>query len=155
MHAESAKFDVEGKNLSSMFDVEVILGLPCIFLMFECVHALIKVAQGRDVFVCDFVEVVKMAHQELYKLHYDLYAKFEDSTSDDFNAIQMLNNSNLPLEWFSNFNGREDYLTFFFASHKYHVYNRNDEGAQGPEPITKFAFNRVVNKVKEECEGEA
>jgi hypothetical protein len=61
MHAESPKFDVARKNLSSMFDVEVILGLPCILPMFVCVHALIKVAQGRDVFVCDFVEVVKMA----------------------------------------------------------------------------------------------
>jgi hypothetical protein len=61
MHVESAKFDVVGKNLSYMFDVDVILGLPCILLMFECIHALIKVAQGKDVFVCDFVESLKMA----------------------------------------------------------------------------------------------
>jgi hypothetical protein len=61
MHAESENFDATRKNLSSMFDVEVILGLPCILPMFVCVHALIKVAHGRYVFVCDFVEVVKMA----------------------------------------------------------------------------------------------
>jgi len=70
-----------------MFDVEMILGLPSIFLMFECVHALIKVAQGKDVFVCDFVEVVKMTQQGLYTLYYDMYAKFEESTFDEFNAI--------------------------------------------------------------------
>jgi hypothetical protein len=80
MHVESAKFDVVGKNLSYMFDVDVILGLPCILLMFECVHALIKVAQGRDVFVCNFVESMKMAQQELYRLHCDPFAKFEDPT---------------------------------------------------------------------------
>ncbi len=72
MHDESVKVDIVGKNLSFMFDVEVILGLSCIFLMLECVHALIKVAQGKDVFVCDFAEAVKMAQQEFYKLYYDL-----------------------------------------------------------------------------------
>jgi hypothetical protein len=44
-----------------MFDVEVILGMPCILPMLECVHASIKVAKGWDVFVCDFVEAMKMA----------------------------------------------------------------------------------------------
>jgi hypothetical protein len=39
------------------------------FPLFECVYALIKVAQGRDVFVCDFVEFVKIAQQELYMLY--------------------------------------------------------------------------------------
>ncbi len=87
IHDEIAKSDVVGKNLSFMSDVEVILGLPSIFPMFECVHALIKVAQGKDVFVCDFVEAVKMTQQEFYTLYYDLYAKFEDSTFDEFNAI--------------------------------------------------------------------
>ncbi len=46
-----------------------ILGLPYMFPLFECVYALIKVAQGRDVFVCDFVEFVKIAQQELYMLY--------------------------------------------------------------------------------------
>jgi hypothetical protein len=44
MHDESVKFDVVRKNLSSIFDLEVILGLPCILPMLECVHVLIKVA---------------------------------------------------------------------------------------------------------------
>jgi hypothetical protein len=153
MHVESAKFDVVGKRLNYVFDVEVILGLPCSLLMLEFVHALIKVAQGKYVFVCDFVEVVKMAKQKLYKLYCDPYAKFEDLTFDDFNVIQTLNNSNFPLEWFSNLNGGEDYLAFSFASHKYHVYYKSDEGAKGPKPVTKFAFSHAVNKVKEECEG--
>jgi hypothetical protein len=30
-----------------------------------------KVAQCKDVFVCEFVEVVKVAQQELYKLYFD------------------------------------------------------------------------------------
>jgi hypothetical protein len=57
----SKQNDAIWKHLNSLCDVEVILGLPYIYPLFECVHALIKVAQGKDVFVCDFVEVVKIA----------------------------------------------------------------------------------------------
>ncbi len=60
-HAKSQRSDVVKKNLKSLCDVEIILGLPCILPLLECVHALIKVVQGKDVFVCDFVEVVKGA----------------------------------------------------------------------------------------------
>jgi hypothetical protein len=66
MHAKRQWNDVVGKNLKSLCDVEVILRLPCILPLFECVHVLIKVAQGRNIFVCDFMEVVKGAQQELY-----------------------------------------------------------------------------------------
>ncbi len=55
--------------------MEVILGLPYIFPLFECVHALIKVAQGKDVFVCNFVEAVNTAQQDLYMLYSSIEKK--------------------------------------------------------------------------------
>jgi len=51
MHVESQQSDVVRKNLKSLCDVEIILRLPCILLFFKCVHVLIKVAKGKDVFV--------------------------------------------------------------------------------------------------------
>jgi hypothetical protein len=51
MHAKSQQNDVAKNNLNSLCDVEVIIRLPCILLLLECVHALIKVAQCKDVFV--------------------------------------------------------------------------------------------------------
>jgi len=42
----------------------------------------------KNVFVCNFVEFVKIAQQELFRLYYDLYVKFEDSIFNDFNAIE-------------------------------------------------------------------
>jgi hypothetical protein len=71
MHAKNQWNDVGWNNLNSLCDVEVILGLPCILLLVECVHPLIKATQNRDVFVCDLVEVMKVAQQEPYKLCYD------------------------------------------------------------------------------------
>ncbi len=154
MHVKNQRNDVARKNQNSLCDVEVILGLHCIFPLLECVHALIKVAQIKDVFVCNFVEVVKVAQQEFYRLYCDPYAKFEDPTFDNFNVIETLTNSNL-MEWFSDFNGGKDYLVFSFAGHKYLVYLSSDDGVRGLQPITKLALSWVINKVKEECEGAA
>jgi hypothetical protein len=49
---------------------------------------LIKITQGKDVLVCDFVNFVKLVQHELYKPYCDPYAKFEDLTFDDFNFIE-------------------------------------------------------------------
>jgi hypothetical protein len=55
MHVESPKNDTTSKNLSVLYDMEFLLGLPCLLPLFECVHKLIKIAKGQDVFVCDLV----------------------------------------------------------------------------------------------------
>ncbi len=61
MNAKSPKNNTASKNLSALCDMELILGLPCLLPLFECVHKLIKIAQGQDVFVCDLVEAIKLA----------------------------------------------------------------------------------------------
>jgi hypothetical protein len=69
IHIERPKNDTASKNLNVLCDMELILGLPCLLPLFECIHKLIKIAQRRDVFVCDLVEVVELAQLELYKLY--------------------------------------------------------------------------------------
>jgi hypothetical protein len=86
-------------------------------------------------------------------LYYDPCTKFEDPTFDDFNVIEALTNSNLSMEWFSDLNGKEDYLAFSFVSHKYHVYYNNDDGIGDLQLPTRIAFNQINNKVKDECKG--
>jgi len=38
--------------MNAMSNVELILGMPYILPLLECVHMLIKVAKSKDVFVC-------------------------------------------------------------------------------------------------------
>jgi hypothetical protein len=103
-----------------MCEVELILALPCILPLFECVYMLIKIAQGRNAFVRDFVENVKQVQQKLYKLYRDLCTKFDDLAFDDFNGIEKFINDVLPMNCFD-LNGPKDtmYLTFSFVRHKY------------------------------------
>jgi hypothetical protein len=73
MHVIVAKNEVALKNLNSLCDVKLILGLPCILLLLECLHMLIKFAQGRKMIVHDFVKVVKLTQQELFIFYCDSF----------------------------------------------------------------------------------
>jgi hypothetical protein len=102
--------------------------------LLECVHKLIKVMQGRDVFVCDLVEVVKLAQLELYRLYCHYFTKLEDVIFDDFNAIGNFKNATMFMQWFFDSNGKKDakYLAFFKSIHKYLIYSSCIEGATTP-----------------------
>lgn len=89
MHIESANSDAIIKNMVSLCNVEFILRFPCIIPLHDYVHTLIKLAQGKDIFVCDFVEFLKLAQHEFYIIYFDFFGMFEDSTFDDFNAIRI------------------------------------------------------------------
>lgn len=69
IHLKSTKSEIALKNLNASCDVEFILGLPCILPFLKCVHTLIKFAQGKGVFVYNFVDTIKLAQQELLKLY--------------------------------------------------------------------------------------
>jgi len=97
MHVIFAKNEVALKNLNSLCDVELILRLPCIFLLLECLHMLIKFAQGTKVFVCDFVNAIKLTQQELFILYCDSFSKYEDPTCNNFNFLFILSNDIFPM----------------------------------------------------------
>ncbi len=63
--------EVARSSLQKLLDLELILGLHYILLFFELVHTLIKYAQGRDVYTCDFVEEIRMCRTKLYELDID------------------------------------------------------------------------------------
>ncbi len=65
MHLESSKSDKALSNLNAMCDVEFILGLFYILPLFECVHMLTKIAQGRDV-LCVTLWKVLNNHNKSY-----------------------------------------------------------------------------------------
>jgi hypothetical protein len=48
------------ENFSFLCELELIFGLHAIFSLLENVHALIKSTQSHDVFVCDFINVMKI-----------------------------------------------------------------------------------------------
>jgi hypothetical protein len=47
-------------DLLNLCDIVTILGLPCNLPILEFVYALMKFAQSIDVFVCDYIVIIKI-----------------------------------------------------------------------------------------------
>jgi hypothetical protein len=58
--------EVTKTNLVNMCDVSIILGLPCVLSLLEFVHGLMKFVQAKDVFMCDYIFILKLYQFDLY-----------------------------------------------------------------------------------------
>jgi hypothetical protein len=65
--------------------------------LLELVHTLIKYTQGKDVYICDFVETIKMCRAKLYELHIDPKCKLKDEAFNAFHNLLARKHDELPL----------------------------------------------------------
>ncbi len=80
----------------------ILQSLVCFVPMLESMNALMKFAQLRDGFICDFVAMVKICQNNLHRLYVDHVVPF---TNELF--------SRLPCT-----NGNKSWLYFFEVNHK-------------------------------------
>ena len=150
MHLDSLKSKVARDNLESLCDIETVLGLPCVLLMLEAVHGLIKIAQKRDVSISDFVAAVKMCEVELYRLYIIEDHAFLGLAFEFFNDIVIFNNDVFLMVWPTDNPFSEDYLAFRFGGQNYMLHLRS--AAEGSLlPVHRADFMRVVASVKKQC----
>jgi hypothetical protein len=76
-------------NYELLCDVDAIMGFICVILMLEFVQILSKYAQNRKIFVCDFVNNVKLCQVDLHKKYCDEDNKYNCT---DFFQFKNLNN---------------------------------------------------------------
>jgi hypothetical protein len=57
-------------------DLHIFLGLVCILHLLKSMHALIKFAQSRDVFMCDLVANIKVCQGDVHNMYDDQTSKF-------------------------------------------------------------------------------
>lgn len=84
-------------NFKLLCDVDLLISLSCLMPMLKIVHGLIKFAQKKDVFVCDYVIAIKICQRQLYihylnlatKYTYDVFKKFHDLVDCIYNTMHM------------------------------------------------------------------
>ena len=64
-----------------LVDIEVLLSLACLMPLLN-VHCLIKFGQSLDVFICNFLQAVKVCQSELAYKYIDATTAFK---KEDFN----------------------------------------------------------------------
>ncbi len=68
MVIDNDSMEITKANLVNLCGIGKILGLPC---MLESINVLIKCVQAKDVFVCDYIAIVKICQTDLYKMYND------------------------------------------------------------------------------------
>ncbi len=95
-------------------------------MQFNCfldsMHTLIKLAQSHDVFICDFIDVVKVCQLELYCLYFDPYTRFDDPPFDELKVFESFTNKKLLMNWCKDLNDNEaDCFIIEFVGAKFFV----------------------------------
>jgi hypothetical protein len=60
MHVDASRNNTTTENLNLICDLELILVLHAVLPFLNSMHTLIKLAQSHNVFVCDFIDMVKV-----------------------------------------------------------------------------------------------
>jgi hypothetical protein len=67
MAKDVAIVDNAKANYDLLCNVETLLGLPHVLPLMECVQSLSNFAQSYEAFICDFIAIVKICHQNLFQ----------------------------------------------------------------------------------------
>jgi hypothetical protein len=101
--------------LSLLINVEILLGLNAMMPLLEAVRFLIKFAQLRDVFVCDFIIAMKIYERDVYHMFCDSQSSFEGDVLINFKALINIAHDNINLCWILDLNTCIDHLAFEFV----------------------------------------
>jgi hypothetical protein len=75
-----------------------------------------KNSQVKGMFVYNFMDVIKMAQHELFKLYYNPFTKYENPTFYEFNqSILTLTNGTFSMSWFFYCNGGNEFMYLAFS----------------------------------------
>jgi hypothetical protein len=66
MRVNVSRNNIVAINLNLFCDLELIIGLHVILPFLDFMHTLVKLTQSCDVFVCEFVDMVKVCQLDLY-----------------------------------------------------------------------------------------
>jgi len=97
MHDDVPRNNTTNENLNLIYNLELILGLHVVLPFLDYVHILIKFAQFRNMFVCDFINAMKICHLKFYLFYNDPYIKFDDPSFNELNVLETFTNDNLSM----------------------------------------------------------
>ncbi len=86
-------------NYEHLCDIHILLRFASTLPLLEFMHALIKVAQSRDVFVCDLVVPIKDCQGDVYNMYCDLTSKFTIDSFRAFKSLLEMKHENIHMRW--------------------------------------------------------
>ncbi|KAG0572981.1 hypothetical protein KC19_VG138700 [Ceratodon purpureus] len=145
--------------LAYLTDVQILLGLACLLPMLRSLHSLIKFAQGRDLFVCDYVAPIHCCMEEVQAFYVDEAKSFEQDIFWDFKALLQTKHDHIPMTWKTTSEGLDlnsdglEILHFTPTSHNIRAVYVAPNGKASH--VTRDVYACIIHDVKVMCRGAA
>ena len=137
-------------NLDLLYDVGTLLALPYLTPLLELVELLIKFAQSLDVFVSDYMAIVKICQAEIYMMYIDPDTSFMASHFQMFCDIIEDCSYAIWLEWMVDLNNGSESLAYRILRHTYAVHSLNPISRE-KDIVSRADFARIAAGVKGQC----
>ena len=147
--------------LDLLCDPTCLLGMATLLPLIESLDSLITFSHKRNVFICDFIGVVKVCEGQLYSM-YNCHSRA--FTTDEFFVFKNIakgTHDHIHTRWVQNdpenptmfdLNCDAEHLAFVVNGNNMYAKRRNEETGK-VEPITCEAFAAIVEDVKTQCLG--
>jgi hypothetical protein len=112
-------------NLDLLYDLHMLLGLLCLLPLLEAMHALIKFVEGKDIFICDVVAIVKICQADLYMMYSNTSNNYQHEHFQVFSNVVENSFALITQDWVIHFNNAMKTLVFHIVGHSYvaHIFN--------------------------------
>jgi hypothetical protein len=70
-----------------MVDPYVCLGMIALMLLLDCLNTLVKFAQARNVYICDFVTALTLCRGQIFEMYIDESMAFTGHNFLDFKQL--------------------------------------------------------------------
>ena len=115
-------------NFDYLSDIEVLLSLACFIPLLNTVHCLIKLSQSHDIFICDFLQAIKVCQADLARMFVDEATSFSTSEFKRYQDLISLSCDEILMEWQFMLENTDHagstFLVFMFGTT--HIYPRCD-----------------------------
>jgi hypothetical protein len=130
-------------------DLELFLSIPAIIPMLTIVHDLIVFAQGRDVYINDFMAAEDMSIPDLDCRY--VYWEHAYCTLDFPMFMEYVDNKSYLMkdDWLPDMNTGIEYLCFKKVEHSYACHSYDSSGRK--VSVTREIFTSTVAEVKAKC----
>jgi hypothetical protein len=122
------------------------LGMTCLLPLLECINSLVKFAQSRNVFICDFVGALTICQAQLFEIYVDDGKAFGTHHFVDFRQMVECRHEQIHVKWDLDMNHSLEVLAFTVGGRILPA--KHDESC-----VSKEAWSSLVADVKAECSG--
>ena len=134
--------------LKLLLDPYTLVGMVSLLPLMETMEVLMKVAQGRDIYICDFVSALQSCISDLNEMYEVQSTAYTTSEFWSLNQLLEFVHESIHLKWWEDEENRDQPSRLAFLCDKKHIFARHDG-----ELIDVVKWMEIVMKVKQDVRG--